>query len=110
MGVCASGKTTISRLLIDAGYNCRHIAQEHSYVADMWQRLTHPDVLVFLKVSYSNTIKRRNLNWTEAEYQEQIYRLRHAIDHADLIVDTDRLNVTQVVEKILSFINKNRMD
>jgi len=29
--------------------------QEHSYVKDMWLRLTNPDVLVFLDASYTST-------------------------------------------------------
>jgi len=91
--------------LLSAGINCRHIAQEHSYVADMWQRLTHPDFLVFLKVSYPNTLKRRNLNWTEAEYQEQLFRLRHAILHADLTVDTNLLDETGVIFCIIQALN-----
>jgi hypothetical protein len=91
--------------LLSAGINCRHIAQEHSYVADMWQRLTHPDFLIFLKVSYLNTLKRRNLNWTEAEYQEQLFRLRHAILHADLTIDTDLLDDNGVFKTILEELN-----
>lgn len=67
----------------------------------MWQRLTHPDFLVYLKISYPNTLKRRNLNWTETEYQEQLYRLRHAILHADLTVDTDLLDENGVYNSIL---------
>jgi adenylate kinase family enzyme len=42
VGVCASGKTTLAKILEEKGYHCRHISQEHSYVPDMWQRLTHP--------------------------------------------------------------------
>ena len=89
------------------GYNCRHIAQEHSYVADMWQRLTHPDYLVYLEVSFSNTISRRNLNWTLVEYQEQIFRLRHALAHANLIVPTDELTSNQVVDFVVAALNEN---
>jgi len=75
-------------------------------VADMWQRLTHPDFLVYLEVSYSNTLSRRNLNWTLAEYQEQLFRLRHAREHANLIVKTDFLTVTEVVTFVLADLQK----
>jgi len=50
------------------GYCTRHIAQEHSYVKDMWQRLTNPDMLVFLDVSYATTCQRRKLDWTKADW------------------------------------------
>jgi hypothetical protein len=107
VGVCASGKTSLARHLSALGINCRHIAQEHSYVADMWQRLTHPEFLVFLKVSYANTLKRRRLDWTESEYQEQLHRLRHALAHADLIIDTDLLTEDRVCEAVLTFLHQH---
>ncbi len=106
VGVCASGKTTLSKILELNGLDCRHIAQEHSYVPDMWQRLTHPDILVFLEVSYPNTIQRRNLNWTLREYEEQLFRLRHARSHADLIINTNDLNPQQIAEQILQYITQ----
>ncbi len=52
VGPCAAGKTTLVSGLRQAGYEVRHIAQEHSYVADMWKRLTNPDILIYLHVSY----------------------------------------------------------
>jgi hypothetical protein len=91
--------------LLALNINCRHIAQEHSYVADMWQRLTHPVFLVFLKVSYANTLKRRRLNWTEAEYNEQLFRLRHALAHANLVIDTDSFTEEQVCDTVLTFLS-----
>ena len=109
MGVCASGKTTLAQKLKSVGISCTHIAQEHSYVANMWQRITNPDILVFLQVSYSNTLKRRNLNWTESEYQEQIYRLRHAFQNANLIIDTDQLNPDQVFEQVLQYLKAKKL-
>lgn len=68
---------------------------------DMWLRITHPDFLIYLQVSYTNTLHRRNLNWTEGEYQEQLYRLRHAHENADLIVKTDALTEDQVVRCVI---------
>ncbi|MHC1740937.1 MAG: hypothetical protein AB9897_07490 [Anaerolineaceae bacterium] len=102
VGVCASGKSTLTQNLHEIGVNCRHIAQEHSYVKDMWQRLTKPDFLIFLQVSYPNTLIRRKLNWTLDEYQEQLFRLRHAFEYADLIIDTDLLTQEQVLELVTS--------
>lgn len=102
VGVCASGKTTLIANLSPLGYHCRHIAQEHSYVSNMWERLTDPDILIFLEASYSNTIARRHLNWTLAEYQEQLNRLVHAKSHADIIINTDVLNPQEVLEHVVS--------
>lgn len=106
VGVCASGKSTLIRRLSEKGYHCRHIAQEHSYVADMWQRLTHPDILVFLEVSYDITLKRKNLNWTKSEYEEQVMRLRHAYAHADIRIWTDELDPDTLVQAVQSEIQR----
>jgi deoxyadenosine/deoxycytidine kinase len=97
VGPCAAGKTTLVARLNAIGYETHHIAQEHSYVPYMWERITHPDILIYLQVSYPLTLSRRNMDWTEAEYNEQLLRLRHAREHADLIIDTDRLTINQVV-------------
>lgn len=98
VGVCASGKSTLINELQRLGYCCRHIAQEHSYVPNMWQRLTNPDVLVYLSASYETTLARRNLNWTRHEYQVQLDRLIHARQNAHVIIDTDKLSVNEVVQ------------
>src|SRR5574338_1367630 len=108
VGPCASGKTTLIKGLSAHDYWGKHIAQEHSYVADMWQRLTKPDILIYLDVSYPVSLYRREMDWTEAEYNEQIHRLRHARDHADLIVQTDPLSKEEVLEVILKFLDDHR--
>lgn len=104
VGPCASGKTTLIAGLRQRGYNVRHIAQEHSYVKDMWRRLTNPDVLIYLDVSYPATCIRRKMDWTEKEYQEQISRLRDARAHADFYLDTDRLTIAEVFQQALEFL------
>ncbi|MEN6529911.1 MAG: hypothetical protein ABFC97_08665 [Anaerolineaceae bacterium] len=98
VGVCASGKSTLVKALSANGYRCRHIAQEHSYVKDMWQRLTKPDILIFLEVSYPKTLQRKNLNWTLEEYLIQCARLEHAYEHADLRILTDFLTPQELYE------------
>jgi hypothetical protein len=100
VGVCASGKTSCIARLTALGYDCRHIAQEHSYVKTMWKQLTDPDFLVYLEASYPQTLVRRNLNWTKAEYDEQVNRLSHARENANLIVNTDDLTVEEVCATI----------
>ncbi len=104
VGPCGSGKSTLIGGLEKAGYKCRHIAQEHSYVPYMWQRIADPDLLVFLDASFAVCTARRRLNWTEADYEEQVHRLSHARQHADLIVPTDALSIQEVLDCVLDFL------
>jgi len=108
VGPCASGKTTLVAGLDRLGYRTRHIAQEHSYVKDMWQRLTKPDILVFLDAAYLTTCRRRKLDWTEAEWQEQQFRLRHARANTDLYLDTDQLSIEEVLGRVVEFLGQRR--
>lgn len=105
VGVCASGKTTLIAQLTSLGYSCRHIAQEHSYVKDMWKRITNPDILVYLEVSYPQTVKRRNLNWTQKEFAEQLLRLSNALENADIIIKTDSLTPAEVLDQVIAKIH-----
>jgi len=104
VGPCAAGKTTLVVNLKKYGLLTRHIAQEHSYVADMWQRLTNPDVLVFLDASFQVTMMRRKLDWSLEDYNEQHYRLRHAREHADLYIFTDHMTSEEVLTTVLKFL------
>ena len=105
VGVCASGKSTLVRGLQARGWNARHVVQEHSYVPDMWQRITQPDLLIYLDASLEIIRQRRRdpemPAWLiEAERQ----RLRHALEHCDLYVQTDALTPDQVLERALDFL------
>ena len=104
VGPCAAGKSTLVAALSKCGYKAKNIAQDHSYVADMWQRLTNPRVLIYLSASYSTTMARRNINWTQKEYDEQLRRLTHAHAHADLILETDDLTPDEVLKSVQSFL------
>ncbi len=104
VGPCAAGKTTLVANLTRLGIRSKHIAQEHSYVPDMWKRLTDPNILVYLDVSYDTSMARRRLSWTEAEFQAQVLRLENARRHADLIVTTDLLTPQQVLDRVLEII------
>ena len=106
VGPCASGKSTLIDALTRLGYRTRHIAQEHSYVKDMWQRLTNPNILVFLDAAYLTTCQRRSLDWTEADWQEQQHRLRHARENADLYLDTDTLSAVEVLQTVVEFVRE----
>ena len=104
VGLCGAGKSSLVVGLKAKGFLVRHIAQEHSYVPDMWKRLTNPDLLIYLDVSYENTIQRRKLDWTYDEYAEQLRRLYHAHQYADLNIDTNSLNIEEVLNIALAFI------
>jgi len=105
VGPCTSGKSTlIANMPRVSGVELRHIAQEHSYVLDMWQRISRPDWLIYLDVSYPVTLRRKNLQWSEAEYKEQLRRLSHARTHAHLYIHTDHLTPREVTEKVLAFL------
>jgi thymidylate kinase len=104
VGVCTAGKSTLRATLQARGYSVRHIAQEHSFVQDMWQKIAKPDLLIFLDVSYEVSTERRRLNWTKAEYDEQQRRLAHARQHADFYLQTDPLAPEEVAAQVLTFL------
>lgn len=104
VGPCAAGKTTLIVALRKLGYHAHHIAQEHSYVADMWLRISKPDVLIYLDVSYKNSMLRRPMNWDEADFLEQVHRLQHARQHARLYIDSNDLTPDEVLQKTLVFL------
>lgn len=106
VGPCGSGKSTLIRGLEEQGYACRHIAQEHSYVQSMWQKIAHPDILIFLDASFPVSTSRRQLNWQKSEHDEQQRRLMHARQHADFHIDTDALTPEQVLQQALHFLKE----
>ena len=104
VGPCSAGKTTLARGLRALGYDARAIVQEHSFAPSMWQRITAPDLLIFLDVTFEVAQRRRWLNWTPADLAEQRRRLTHAREHCDLCLDTDPLTSPQVLAQALHFI------
>ena len=106
VGPCAAGKSTLIEGLRQHGYQARHVAQEHSYVQEMWKLLTSPDYLIYLDVSYQVSKQRTDSTWQETIFNRQIERLAHARDHADLIIQTDDLEPEEVLEQVLKFLGK----
>jgi guanylate kinase len=106
VGPCASGKSTLISRLKKQGVNARHIAQEHSYAPDMWERISHPKVLIFLDVSYQVSMERRKLDWSEKDHQEQQRRLSHAREHAHFYLNTDNLSPDEVYELVRAFLEE----
>ena len=109
VGPCGAGKSTLVQGLEAKGYRCRHIAQEHSYVQAMWQKIANPDVLIFLDASYAVSTTRRELNWQEKDHDEQYRRLSHARQHAHVVIDTDELTPEQVLERALNYLEDSKI-
>jgi len=104
VGPCASGKSTLVAALRERDFTAHHVAQEHSYVPDMWRQMVHPDVLVYLDVSYRVARRRRRTLQQEEWHAVQGRRLKHARAHCHLYIDTDPLNPWQILERVLSFL------
>jgi len=104
VGPCAAGKSTLVSDLRSRGYQARHIAQEHSYVQDMWKQISNPDILVYLDVSFEISIMRTGSNWSRVIYEKQVQRLLHAKQHADLYINTNDLSPEQVIEFVLKIL------
>lgn len=105
VGPCVSGKSELVEALRGAGYEARHVVQEHSYVPSMWQQMSHPDVLVYLDVDYAAVKARRpRIDWGPERLEQQAVRLAHARRHCDLYVDTSGLSREQVREQVLDFL------
>lgn len=89
------------------GWNARQIAQEHSNVADMWQVLTRPDVLIYLEASFDVCTARKRFNWTFQEYSQQLDRLHHAREHSDIIVKTDDVAIPEVLRRVAGALERS---
>jgi len=110
VGPCASGKSTLVGRLRAEGWDARMPAQEHSYVPDMWKRLSQPDVLIYLDAD--NEILRRRrpgdaLN--DAYLARERKHLAHARAHADLILDTTHLTPEEVYQRVMQFIREKTL-
>lgn len=105
VGPCSSGKSTLLYNLSSLGIEARHIAQEHSFVPDMWRKIVAPDKLIFLDVSYQVSMKRRRLDMTEEEFDRLNERLLHARENADLFISTDDLSAEEVFQRVLEFLS-----
>lgn len=103
-GPCGSGKSALAERLRQAGYEATPVAQEHSYVPDMWQRLAHPDVLIYLDASLETIRERLGCAWEECWLELQRLRLHHAREHCDLYLPTDGRSLDQLVEEVLRFL------
>jgi hypothetical protein len=105
VGVCASGKTTLVKALSAQGFRARQVSQEHSYVPDMWRRLTMPDLLIYLDASIETIrLRRKDDQWPTWIRDLQVGRLSHARSHCDLYLLTDALAPVEVLQLTLGFL------
>ena len=75
VGPCAAGKSTLVAELRSRGFQVRHIAQEHSHVQDMWKRISNPDFLIYLDVSYEISTARTDSSWTQVIFENALMAL-----------------------------------
>jgi deoxyadenosine/deoxycytidine kinase len=104
VGPCSAGKSALIAGLKERGYFAKHIAQEHSYIAEMWQKISNPDLLIYLDVSFEIALERRWMNWTRAEFEAQCKRLRHARSNAHFYLHTDPLSSNEVLKHVMAFL------
>lgn len=102
VGPCGAGKSTLAAHLEAEGFRAHQIAQEHSFVPDMWKKLSAPDILIYLDATYEACQSRKHLNWNEADYAEQLRRLQHARTHCDIYLDTSTLTPEAIAKKALA--------
>ena len=104
VGPCTAGKSTLVRELLARGYNAREVVQEHSFMPTMWQRVTQPDLLIYLDVSWQVAQQRRPTDAKAAWWSELSRRLCHAREHADLYIPTDELTPQEILERTIAFL------
>ncbi len=108
VGVCASGKSTLVAGLRAHGFNARQVLQEHSYVPYMWQRITNPDLLIYLDCTIETTRARRHdRNFERWILDEERRRLEHAREHCHLYLSTDRLTPDEILSRAVAFLRSN---
>jgi deoxyadenosine/deoxycytidine kinase len=108
VGVCGSGKTTLVGALQELGWNARQVLQEHSYVPYMWQRITHPDVLIYLDATLEIVhLRRRDPDFPHWLLEQEVNRLSYARQQCDLYLDTDPLTPQEVLDHVLSWLSSH---
>ena len=111
VGVSAAGKSTLVAGLRRLGYNARPVAQEHSQVPDMWQRIRPPNWLIFLDADLAAQDERRpDVSWDEPWRLTELERLAHARTHADLVIDTSLLSPENVLRQALDFLRGSSVE
>ncbi len=108
VGPCAAGKSSLVKRLRAEGYNIRSVSQEHSYVPDMWRRVSPTDILIYLDATLETIARRRKISWGQARLDALNHRLRHARAHADFYLPTDPLTLEEVAARVKIFLESWR--
>ncbi len=109
VGISSSGKSTLVRALRGAGYDARPVSQEHSHIPDLWQQFDRPVYLIYLNASLEDQkARRQDVTWSIAAHEEEVRRLTHAREHADLRINTTDLNPAGVCKVALSYLKRWR--
>jgi len=107
VGVSASGKSTLVAGLRKRGYNARPASQEHSQVPTMWRRIRPPALLIYLEIDLPTQRQRRpDVVWSARWLATEEKRLAHARQHADLILDTRRMQAADVLARVLAWLDR----
>ena len=110
VGVSASGKSTLVRVLRERGYDARAVSQEHSQVATLWKQFDVPRVLIYLDGTLDAQRQRRpDGSWDAAALQEERRRLHNAQAEADLRLNTAQLTPDEVLSLTLSYLRAKRI-
>jgi predicted ATPase len=110
VGISGGGKSTLVQGLRAAGYDARPVSQEHSNVPNLWQQFDRPAYLIYLFASLENQeARRQDVSWSPAAHQEEMRRLAHAREHADLRIDTGQLTAEAVLNVAKSFLVQQRV-
>ncbi len=107
VGVCSAGKSTLVKNLTERGYRVRVCAQEHSYVAGLWQR-SNPDLLIYLDASLHTIRGRGRPRWQQSMLDEEHRRLSHAREHCNIYVHTDGISPEDVTARVVTFLNNHQ--
>jgi len=110
VGICASGKTTLVDELRRLGFDARQCGQEHSYVPDMWRRISRPQILIYLDASPETVRRRRAFDYSPHHYVRQTERLRHAREHCHIYVDTNSRAASQVLQIVLRALDERGLE
>jgi hypothetical protein len=109
VGPCASGKSTLATALCQHGYDAHVCGQEHSAIADLWQR-AGPDVLIALEIDLPTLRWRRGNSWPATLYAAQRRRLAPAFAVADLVLDSGLLTQDVVLARVDEWLKRSARD
>lgn len=110
VGISAGGKSTLVKRLREAGYNAQPVSQEHSSVPDLWTQFDKPDLLFYVDISLEEQrIRRPDVTWSEENRQNEVDRLAHAHEHADLLINTTGSTPEEVFTIALTFLTHNNV-